>query len=362
MGEIATLGVEEEFLLVDRRTRRPVADAGPVLADASATRAELKHELLLSQVEAASAVCTDAEDLRSQLRQARRALARSARGHGDRLVSVGLPPLPGASHTATGDRFERIDRRYAGIVRDYQACGCHVHVGVPDRETAVAVVDRLGRWLPTLLALSANSPYHEGRDTGHASWRAVLQARFPGFGVAPVFGSADRYDAAVDRLVDCGVLIDRQMSFWLARPSEHLPTVEVRAADAAGTVDEAVLLAVLVRALVRMARRDAEAGVPAAHLPPELASAAVWAAARHGLDGPGVAAGRGRSVPGAHLLTELVRYAGPALAEAGDGDVADDALARLLQAGTGARRLRQASRRLRLPGLVDWLATQTVDG
>lgn len=362
MGQITTLGVEEEFLLVDRHTRRPVPDAGQVLAACPPTRAELKRELLLSQVEAASGVCTDAGELRAQLRAARSALDVAARSCGDRLVSVGLPVLSGTSRTASGERFERIDRRYAGIIRDYQSCGCHVHVGVPDRETAVAVVDRLGPWLPTLLALSANSPYHEGRDTGHASWRAVLQARFPGFGVPPVFGSAAGYDAALDRLVDCGVLVDRQMTFWLARPSEHLPTVEVRAADAAGTVDEAVLLAVLVRALVATAQRDAEAGRATACPPAELTSAAVWAAARYGLDGPGIAAGRGRRVPATDLLTELLRYVGPALAEAGEADLVADAVSRLLRDGTGARRLRSASDRLSTAGLVDWLATQTVEG
>lgn len=359
MAEVATLGVEEEFLLVDPGTRRPVPAADRVLAACPATRAELKRELLRSQVEAASGVCTGAADLHAQLVEARSALAGAARRCGVRLVSVGVPVLPGRAEPTSGDRFERIHRYYAGVVRDYQACGCHVHVGIPDHDTAVAVLDRIGPWLPTLLALSANSPFHDGDDTGYASWRAVLQFRFPGFGIAPTFGSAERYDAAVDRLVDCGVLVDRHMSFWLARRSEHLPTVELRAADAAGTVEESVLLAVLARALVRTAQRDAAAGRPVPQLPGEVAAAAVWSAARYGLDGPGVATGRGVRVAAGELLDALVRHVGAALADAGDQDLVTRTLAQLRRTGTGAGRLRRAARGLGVAGSVDWLVTQT---
>jgi carboxylate-amine ligase len=354
------VGVEEEFLLVDARTRRTVPDAAAVLADCPPVRAELKPELLTSQVELATGVCTDLDELRDQLVEGRRALARAAERHGDRLVSVGVPPLGGGVAAVTdGDRYARIRRRYAAVVTDYQACGCHVHVGVGDDE-AVPVLGRVRAALPTLVAALVNSPCRDGADSGYASWRVVLQSRFPGFGLPPDCAGRAEYDRAVRRLVDTGAVVDRHMSFWLARRSEHLPTVEFRVADAAGSVDEAVLLAGLVRALVRTARQEARAGHPVPPVAPEVAAAAVWSAARYGLDGPGVDPASGRRIPAARQLRELLARVRPALAELGDERRICAGVEALLTGGTGAARQRRFG--LTDPAaLVDWLAERTRD-
>ncbi|BCJ31702.1 carboxylate-amine ligase [Actinocatenispora sera] len=355
---VESVGVEEEFLLVDSRTRRTVPDAAVVLTDCPPVRAELKPELLTSQVELATGVCTDLDELRAQLVEGRRALAEAAARHGDLLVSVGVPPLGGGTAAvAEGDRYTRIRQRYAAVVTDYQACGCHVHVGVPDDEI-VPVLGRVRAALPTLVAALVNSPCREGADSGYASWRVVLQSRFPGFGLPPDCASRAEYDRALRRLVDTGAVVDRHMSFWLARRSEHLPTVEFRVADAAGSVDEAVLLAGLIRALVRTARREARAGRPVPAVAPEVAAAAVWSAARYGLDGPGVDPASGRQVPAAQQLRALLRRVRPALAELGDERRVCDGVEALLAGGTGAARQRRFG--LADPAaLVDWLAART---
>jgi glutamate---cysteine ligase / carboxylate-amine ligase len=345
-----TMGVEEEFQLVDPDSGLPVALAAAVLDRASgmaggAPDARLHPELLGTQVEAATGRCVSLADLRTQLADGRRRLAAAARAEGALLVSCGLPVLgdePPA--TSPGERFRRIAQIYAGVVADYQACGCHVHVGVPDRDTAVAVVNHLRRWLPTLLALSVNSPFERGRDTGYASWRSIVQQRFPGAGVPPHFASANAYDDQVGRLVDCGVLVDERMTFWMARPSAHLPTVELRAADAVGTVAEAVLQAALSRALVRTALAELAAGREAPELDDQILATGVWAAARYGISGRGVHPVHARPVPATRLLDELLDWTTPTLADSGDLTIVHNGINAVLTAGTGADHQRRAAR------------------
>ncbi|QKG19807.1 carboxylate-amine ligase [Actinomadura verrucosospora] len=363
-----TVGVEEEFLLADAATGETAARADAVLARARSlperrSGAQFHTELLGTQVEAASAVCTDLAALGRRLAAAREELAVCARREDALLISTGTAPLPGASTpTAEGERFARIQELYAGVVRDYEVSGCHVHVGVPDRETAVAVVNHLRPWLPTLLALSANSPYARGADTGYASWRTIQQARFPGSGLPPWFPSAAAHDRETARLAECGVVVDAAMSFWLARPSPHLPTVEVRAADAVPTPDEAVLQAALARGLVRTALAELAAGRTAPHAPDtQVGAAAVWAAARHGLSGQGVHPVLERRVPAARLASELLDHVAPSLEETGDLGRTRTLLGRVLDEGTGADHQRRAAAR-GMRGLVDALARRTTRG
>ncbi|RKT67774.1 carboxylate-amine ligase [Saccharothrix variisporea] len=344
--------MEEEFLLVDAESRAAVPLAREVLARVGGLPGgEVHGELHATQVEFASGVCTRVDELREQLTGGRRRLARAARDVGALLVPAGAPVLGGAPPPRLEDeRFGRITELYRGQVADYQCCGCHVHVGVPDRETAVAVLNHLRPWLPTLLALSVNSPFAHGRDTGFGSWRMVEQSRFPGSGVPPRFASAAAYDAAVDRLVACGVVVDRGMSFWLARLSPRYPTVEVRAADTAATVDRAVAQAVLTRALVDRALADLAEGREGPDLDDQVLAAAVWTASRYGLDGPGVDPWRGVRVPATDLVAALARHVGITQVEAEDGGAR---MQRRLAAGpelSGVRGTMEAGAGGRAPG------------
>lgn len=346
-GAGATFGVEEEFLLVDADTCHPAPRAAEVLVHAAQTLAadapELKQELVSSQVEAASTVCTTTAELRRRLTDGRRLLAAAAGRSNLLLLPTGTPPLPGRVAASEGERFRRIHDLYAGIAADYQVSGCHVHVGVPDPDAAVAVVNHLRPWLPTLLALSVNSPFHAGRDSGYASWRTVEQSRFPGSGVPPVFDSFAAYEEGVGALVDAGVVVDRRMSFWLARPSPRFPTVELRVADAAATVEEALLQAALSRALVRTALTALDAGQEPADVPDRVAAAGLWSAARYGLSGPAVHPRTGRRAPAALLVGELLDLLRPALEETGDAAAVRAAVSTLFVRGTGAERQRAAA-------------------
>ncbi|TDD62632.1 hypothetical protein E1293_43885, partial [Actinomadura darangshiensis] len=279
------------------------------------------------------------------------------------LVASGTPVLDGSPPpVARGDRFAAIVDAYADVVEDYQACGCHVHVGVPDRESAVAVVNHLRPWLPVLLALSVNSPFDHGRATRYAGRRIVDMARFPGAGVPPWSASAADHDARVAALVESGVLVDAAMTFWLARPSPRWPTVEVRAADAAATTDEAVLQAALVRGLVAAALADLAAGREAPRVDGQVCAAALWNAARRGLDGALADPVTRRAVPAWRLVDDLIARAGPALEDAGDLDAVFTLVEGVRRAGTGADRQRRAARRGGPRAVVDMLARQTESG
>lgn len=345
---VPTFGVEEEFLLVDPRSGAPAPVSSQVLDRAGrlgpvAPGATMHPELLSTQVEAATGICADLSELRAQLCAARTRLATAARAEGARLLSVGSPVFAGPPPPpAPGERYARITTAYAGVVADYQTCGCHVHVCVPDREVAVTVVNRLRPWLPTLLALSGNSPFDRGRDTGCQSWRTVLQARFPASGIPPRWDGAADYDQRLHALITCGVLMDEHMTFWMARPSSHLPTVEIRAADALLTVDEAVLQAALTRAMVFTAMREHADSQPEPRVQETTAAAALWAAARHGVTGPGVDPVHERCVPATTLLRDLLTWIEPVLKEWGDLDQVRDLLAGVMSGGNGAEAQRRA--------------------
>jgi carboxylate-amine ligase len=363
MGAL-TIGVEEEFLLVNAETRITEPRAAAVLARTKASvpaqGMRFQAEFAATQLEIATGVCSDLPALRGQLRDGRARLAAGARAEGLRLVSTGNPVLTREKIVfSEGDHYSRVARTLAGAATGYESCGCHVHVGVPDRDLAVGVVNHLRPWLATLLALSVNSPFDRGRDSGYASWRIQAQAPFPGSGTPPWFPSAAAYERRLHQLVDLGVLADTRTTYWLARPSPWLPTVEVRAADAAATVDEAVLQAAIARALVHTAIADLAKGMEAPRVDAQLCAVALWSAARHGLSGPGIHPVKERQVAATTLVRELLRRIRPALEEAGDLAMVRRSINRLGHSGTGADRQRWAAVR-GLPNVVDMLARQTV--
>ncbi|HEU5111123.1 MAG TPA: glutamate--cysteine ligase, partial [Micromonosporaceae bacterium] len=340
---MTTIGVEEEFLLLDPRSGENAPVVGQVLAALpERLRGQSRLEFRRSMLEMATPVCTDLAELRRHLVGLRRAAAAAAHRAGARLVAVGATPV-GEPCRAPADnpRFRAIARHYGPIAYDPAVCGCHVHVGVPDRDTAIEVCTHLRRWLPVVQALAANSPFCQGADTGFASWRSVQLLRWPSLGPTPHLSSAGDYDRRVAALVASGVMLDDSMVLWYARPSTAFPTVEVRVADVCLTVDDAVLVAGLVRALVAMAREDIAAGRPAPAVPDDLLEAAHWNAARTGLEGTLMDLRAERARPAWDVVDDLLAFAGPALSRHGDLDAVEAQLVRIRRDGTGAARQRR---------------------
>jgi carboxylate-amine ligase len=345
MLQALTVGLEEEFLLVDV-DGAPLPRADEVLGWLQANlEAGDSVRFKPVQVEAVTLVHTDIAALRTDLSTARGRLAKA--GHDCKLAVLPVGSAPTRYGTA-GDidaigRYALIADRYREMTRTYTACGAHVHVGVDNQDQAVAVVNHLRPWLPSLIAVGANSPFHDGRDSGY-SWRVAEQARFPGSGLPPYAHSDDDYDNRVATLVECGALIDQHMSFWLARPSEIYPPVEVRAADTAATVEDAVLQAMLTRDLVQTALRKLAEGIEGPHIDDQVAAAAVWSAARYGLTGPAIDPIEQIQVLAMHMLGSLIAWIADAIEESDGTAVTRQLLTALHHHGTGAARQRIAAR------------------
>jgi carboxylate-amine ligase len=361
-----TLGVEEEYLLLDERTGLPVPRAAEVKAAAELEpvldEGEVDNELLQAQVEVATPICTDLAEADAHLRRLRGAVAGAALRAGCRLSATGSLPLRAAGTMPVTEKQRYLDMRAdaARLVDEQLIDGMHIHVAVPDRHTGAAALCRLRPWLPVLVALGANSPFWEGRDTGFASWRTVVFGRWPVSGSPPSTADAATYEQRVEALIDTGVIRDRRQVYWHARLSERYPTLEIRATDVQLDVDSAVTLAGLGRALVATGLRDAAAGVPALDPPGSVLHAASWHAARHGVAADLVDPRHGTPAKAADVVGALLEYAAPALEEYGDERRVAEGLARLLDGGTGAARQRRALADGGVPALLDLIALDPV--
>ena len=210
-SEPPTFGVEEEFLLVDPDSGEPAPRNGAVAAEAERRGIDLQVELSSCQVETNSGVATTGGQLREELTTLRRAAAQAAEAVGVRLLALGLPPVTPHDFPVTDTpRYRQIGEQFGMVAHEQGICGCHVHVQVPDRAAAIHASNWLRPWLPTLLALSANSAVYRNSDSGYASWRSVLWRRWPVAGAPPFFTSPDEYDRTVRMLVDTGVILDRE--------------------------------------------------------------------------------------------------------------------------------------------------------
>ncbi|WP_405447265.1 glutamate--cysteine ligase [Streptomyces erythrochromogenes] len=360
-----TVGVEEEFLLVDARTLRVVPAAPQVLATAGGLPGEMHPEGTRYQVEISTPIADSAASLRSELAELRRTLGRAARAHGCRLLAAPSPvvALEGPLHlTDDLPRQREQHRRFGALTDTLVSCGRHIHVGTLDVDTAVSVSNRIRPWLPTLIALAANSPFWGGRDTGHSSWRAMAWSGWPSAGLPPQFTSTAHFRRSVQTLLGSGAALDTKMVYWDLRPSGHWPTLEFRAPDMSPDVDSAVLQAELARALVATALRESAERRPEPAVRDDVLRLARWRAAHDGLEGFGLDPYTGTELPAADLAEALLDLVAPELAAAGDLDHAAKTLAGLLRDGSGAHRQRAAyARRQDLTDVLRHLVDETED-
>ncbi|WP_433338157.1 carboxylate-amine ligase [Spirillospora sp. CA-294931] len=356
-------GVEEEFLVVDAETRSVTARAGDVVRAAGGRLgARVAGEITEHQVEGRTDPCDSAGELAGQLAEGRAAIAAAAAGLGLRIIASGTPVLGDAvpAPVTRGERQDRGNATFRGLHAELSLCALHVHVEIPDRDTAVLVSNHLRPYLPVLLALAANSPYWDGRDTGYASWRSLFWARWPVAGAPPYFTSAAHYDELVAMLVEAEALVDAGTIFWDVRPSAHLPTLEVRGADVPMTAAESAAMAALVRGLVASLLPLVESGDPGPVVEPEMMRVAYWKAARDGMAGAGVDVLTGATLPARDLAARLLDAALPGLEEHGDLARVTGWLTTLAEDGDGAARQRAAeAKNGLLTDVVDHLVEQT---
>ncbi|MER5302539.1 glutamate--cysteine ligase [Streptomyces lasiicapitis] len=362
-----TIGVEEEYLVVDPASRavRSCADAVASVAAKRLGAERVGDEITRFQIEARTRPHAELSQLAEEIREMRQAVFGAAAQQGLAVVSSGSPvlgdvlPLP----LTPAPRYARSLEVFRALDDEQCAGACHVHIGLADRALALKVSNHLRPWLPVLVSLTANSPYWAGRDTGYASWRTLSWARWPIAGPPPYFESVAHFDELVGRLHASGAVMDPGGLYWDVRPSAHVPTLEVRVADALTTADETIVYAALVRALVATALHAVRAGDQAPNPSPEVLRAAYWRAARDGLTGQGFDAHSARPLPAEALADLLFAHVRPALERSGDLENVREGWAWLRGNGTGAHRQRRAhDRRTRLEDVVDYLITATSPG
>jgi carboxylate-amine ligase len=259
-----------------------------------------------------------------------------------------------ATATTTPDpRYARMSDVFGETARTALSCGMHVHVGVSSRAEGVRVVNGIRRWLPVLLALSTNSPFHEGRDTGYHSYRSSVWQHWPTAGPTGTFDGIEDYDLTRQALIDTGAALDDGMLYFDARLSASYPTVEIRVADVCVRPADAAALAGVARGLVDAAAAGALPAGPTVLDRAELLRAMMWRAARDGMTGTLVHPGSGQLVPAWSLVDELLD-----LVPLGDDDgVVRDALAVIRAEGTGSALQRRSYERTgSLAAVVDELA------
>lgn len=366
MSEQFTIGVEEEYQIIDARTRELHSRQEHILPEAQEQIGDsVTPELYLSQIEIGTPICQTLSDVRAEIVRLRRAVIAAAQNQGNWIAAAGTHPF---SHWEDQNvtpkaRYVGIEQEYQQLAREQLIFGCHVHVGIRDRDAAIEVMNRSRSWLAVLLALSANSPFWLGADTGYASFRTQLWRRWPMAGTPHVFASRAEYDELVKALVATESIADGTKIYWDARPSARFETLEFRVTDVCMTIDEAVMVAGLARALVRTCHEQVAREEPYPKVRTELLRGAHWLAARYGLEAELMDVEEERTVPALRMIEKMMNFLRPALEESGDWQEVSALVGSTLKHGNGAMRQRQMYERSgRLQDVVDLLIEETAEG
>jgi carboxylate-amine ligase len=362
-----TFGVEEEYQIIDPETRELRVQGGNVVqrAQQALDEEEVAPEVLASQIEVMTPVCRTLAEVRDELLRLRRGVIEEAAKEGYQIAAASTHPFSRwqEQQVTPKTRYRNIVEYYQQVFRQQLAFGLHVHVGLSDREAAVQVLNHARVWLAPMLALSANSPFWLGADTGYASYRAQVWGMLPTAGQPAPFESLAEYDALLEALVATDTVVEPTKIYWDIRLSERVETIEVRIMDVCSRVDEAVMMAGLARALVRTCHERAEREEPYPKTRPELLRAARWRASRDGLDAELVDVEEKRAVPAREIIEKLLAFVRPALEEGEDWEEVSSLVHDTLEHGNGARRQRQAYERAeRLEDVVDMLIEETAEG
>jgi carboxylate-amine ligase len=369
-----TLGIEEEYLLVDKETRDLVEDPPPELLGECERRlpGQVSPEFLRSQVEVATRVCESPTEARTQLAHLRRTIAEVAGRYGMAPIAASTHPFAtwdGQKATAR-ERYLALQRDLQGVGRRLVICGLHAHVGIDDDELRIDLMNQVSYFLPHLLALSTSSPFWRGEDTGLASFRVSIFDGLPRTGVPERFESWSEYRRHVGILVHAGLVEDASKLWWDVRPSERFPTLEMRITDICTRLEDGIAVAALYRCLLRMLWRLKRNNQRWRIYARMLVNENRWRAERYGIDEPLVDYGKRELVPYPALLEEILAL------------VAEDAAhfdcraeiahaRRIVERGTSAHAQRLvyneaiaagADKTEALRGVVDWLVAETVKG
>ena len=305
-----TLGIEEEYLLVDRETHALANDPPAAFMDECHRRSgqQIAPEFLSSQVEVATKVCRTIAEAREDLCQLRRVIVDVSAEHG--LAPIAASTHPSAIwseqlHTQR-ERYENFEQEMQAAVRRLLICGMHVHVGIEDNELRIDLMNQMRYFLPHLLMLSSSSPFWQGEDTGLRSYRLTVFDALPRTGITPVFSSYAEYQRHVAVLTDAGIIEDGSMVWWDIRPSVRYPTLETRVLDVCTNIEDSLCLAALTTCLLRMLYRLRRANQSWRIYNPMLLDENRWRAMRYGFSDGLLDLAKNSVVPFPELLEEIL--------------------------------------------------------
>ncbi len=369
-----TIGVEEEYLLVDKETRGLVVDPPKSLIGecAELCGSQVTAELLRSQIEIGTKVCKNVQEARTDLARLRKIIIEVADRHGLAPVASSTHPFSRwaeQKHTEK-DRYESLTTEMQAAARRLVICGMHVHVGINDDALRIDLMNQMSYFLPHLLALSCSSPFWEGRDTGLKSYRLTIFDALPRTGIPERFASYAEYERHIDILIGAGLIEDSTKIWWDLRPSGKFPTLETRIMDVCTRMDDAISLAALLVSLMRMLYRLRLENKRWRIYTPMLIKENRWRAMRYSFDEGLIDLAKGRVVPFEELLDEMLNLvADDAEALGCEEELAD--VREIMSRGTSAHRqlktyeLAQAAGNSDedcLKAVVDTLVADTADG
>ncbi len=304
-----TLGVEEEYLLVDRTTRDLVAAPDAMMAECQKVlKTRVSPEFLQCQIEVGTGVCKTIPQARAELCELRKTISDIAGNYGLAPLAVATHPFADWQHqTFTNkQRYEDLARDLAGVARRMLICGMHVHVGIEDEDIRIDLLGQLSYFLPHMLALSGSSPFWQGQDTGLASYRLSVFDNLPRTGLPPRFNSFAEYTRAVDILVHAGVIEDATKIWWDLRPSDRFPTLEARICDVTPRLDDTVAIAAMVQSVTHMLYRLRLSNQRWRQYERFLINENRWQAQRYGVSGKLMDFGKAELVNYPDLVDELL--------------------------------------------------------
>ncbi|TYC50379.1 carboxylate-amine ligase [Rhodobacterales bacterium] len=310
-----SIGVEEEYLLVDRRTRKLASSPPPELFSdcEKALEGRISPEFLRCQIEVGTPVCSTLAEVRDELSHCRRTIAREA-------ASYGLAPIAASTHPfaewtdqphTDKERYNEIARSMQVVAKRMVICGMHVHIGIEDEAQRIDLFNQLAYFLPHLLALSTSSPFWRGHRSGLRSYRLAVFNELPRTGLPPSFESYHDYRHTVDILCRAGVIEDASKIWWDLRPSERFPTLEMRITDVCPRLDDAIAIAALFRCLCRMLYRLRRSNQSWRQYSRFLIAENRWQAQRHGTTARLIDFGKNEPCAFSDLTEELIELVRP---------------------------------------------------
>ncbi|HZU02684.1 MAG TPA: carboxylate-amine ligase [Ktedonobacteraceae bacterium] len=358
-----TLGIEEEYQIIDPKTRELRSYITEILEEGRLVlREQLKPELHQSIVEVGTKVCQTPAEIRSELVQLRRSIIELAEKNGLKIAAAGTHPFSSwlAQEITPLERYMGVKQDMQELAQQLLIFGTHVHIGIEDHEFLIDAMNVARYLLPHVLCLSTSSPFWMGRNTGLKSYRSIIFRNFPRSGIPRIFQSWADYTYLVDTLVQTHTIPDGSKIWWDARPNWSYPTLEFRICDVCTRVDEAACIAAIFQAIIAKLWKLRRDNITFRIYPSDLIEENKWRAVRYGLDGKLIDFGKQEELPARDLIREMIEwFIGDVIDELGSRKEVEYAY-RILQEGTSAdRQLATYQKTGDLNAVVDQLIRET---